>query len=66
MCGLHANNKHNDNSTDAKNFGGGRPLPADSKINPILYLCVNINFIYACLNDSAKILCGVVVPIKRR
>ena len=45
MCGLHAYDKNNDTSTNATKFGGGIPLQADSKINPIVSLCVRINFI---------------------
>ena len=34
MCGLPAYDKNNDKPTDASKFGGGRPLPEYSTINP--------------------------------
>ena len=54
MCGLYAYNKDNDNSTDATDFGGGRPLPEYSTINPLIYPCVSINFIGTWSNILGK------------
>ena len=45
MCGLHAYNKENNNSTDETDFGGGRPLPDDSTTGSLVFLCVSINII---------------------
>ena len=57
MCGLNAYNKKYDKSTDATNFGGGRPVPEDSTINPLVSMFVIISFIYLvqCLGEK---LCG--------
>ena len=54
MRGLHAYNKYNDKSTGATDFGDGRPLPEDSTINSLIYLCVSINFIETWINALAK------------
>ena len=53
MCGLHAHEKQNDRSTDATKFGGGIPLPEDSTIKPLVYICVSINFMETWLNNLA-------------
>ena len=63
---LHVYNKQNDKSNYKRNFGGEIPLPAVSTINPPIFLCVSINFIYTWVNDLAKILCGVFLSIKIR
>ena len=54
MCCLHADDKNIDKSTDVTIFGSGRPLPEYSKINPLISLCVSINFIDTRLNALAK------------
>ena len=43
MCILHAFGKRKDKSTGSKHFHGGHPLPEDSKLNTLIYLCVTIN-----------------------
>ena len=50
MCGLHAYDKNNDRSTDATNFGGGRPLPEDSTMDPLIFFLFSIEFIDTCFN----------------
>ena len=50
MCGLHAYNKENDNSTDATNVFSGIPIPDDSTKVSIVSICVGINFIDTWLN----------------
>ena len=66
MCVLHAYRKENDKSSDATNFGGGRPIPYNSTRISLVYLCVSINFIETWLNILDNVLHGVVVPIKIR
>ena len=65
MCSLHAYNKENYKSTDATDFGGGRPLPEYSKTDSLVSLCVSIKFIDTCLNVLDFFLRGVVAPIKK-
>ena len=50
MCVLHAYDKNNDKSTDAKKIDGGIPLPSDSTINPLASLCVGINMLDTWIN----------------
>ena len=45
MCEFHAYNKLSYNSNGATYFHGGRPLPEDTNLNPIISVCVIINFI---------------------
>ena len=45
MCGLHYYDKPKENFTVATDFHGGRPLTKDSNINPIISICVTIDFI---------------------
>ena len=45
MCGLHAYKKLKERSTGATDFHRGQPLQKDSNVNPIISLCVTINFI---------------------
>ena len=52
MCGLHAHEKNK--STNATQFGGGRPQPKYSTINHLVYLCVSINFIEIWINDLSN------------
>ena len=66
MFGLHINDKLNDNSTDATNFGYGRPIPDYSTTIYLIYFCVSIKLIHTWIYVLAKKVCGVVVPIKRR
>ena len=47
MCGLHAYNKRQENSTNQTDFSGGQTLPEDSNIIPRISICVTINFIDA-------------------
>ena len=54
MCGLHTYNKHKDNSTDAKNFCGVRPLPDYYTIYSCVSLCVSLNIIDTWLKASAN------------
>ena len=54
MFGLHAHDKKKYMSTNTTKFGGGRPLPEYSKINPLVYLCVINNFIDNSINALAK------------
>ena len=54
-------------STDVTKLGGGRHLQKYSTINPLVSICVSINFIDTCLNTLAtKNHFEVVVPIKKR
>ena len=53
MCGLNSYDKHNNNSTDATNFGGGRPIPEDHTINSQTYLYISIDFVVTLINDLA-------------
>ena len=53
ICGIHDYNKK-DKSNDAPNFGGGRPLPEYSIINPLVSICVSINFMDTWINALAK------------
>ena len=46
MCGLHVFDKQNNKSTNATNFGVGKPQTESSTINTLVYLCVSMNFIY--------------------
>ena len=64
MCGLRAYDKQNDKLTYAKKIGSVRPLPEYSEINPLIYLCVGINFIYTWLNSLKTIVRGISMPIK--
>ena len=54
MCCLNAYDKENDNSTNATNFGGGRPMPDDSTSVSLVSLCVSINFIETWINVLSK------------
>ena len=50
MCGLHDYDKDKENSTGTTYLHGGHPLPEDSNVNPLIYLCVTITFIGSCSN----------------
>ena len=54
MCGLHDYDKDKENSTGTTYLHGGHPLPEDSNVNPLIYLCVTINFINTCINTLDK------------
>ena len=54
MCGLYAYNKRKDNYTCATYFHGSRPLPEELNVNPLIYLCAAINFIYTWINTLEK------------
>ena len=54
MCGLQTYDKTEDISTDARIFGGGIPLPAYSKTNPFVSLCVSFTFIETSINALAN------------
>ena len=54
MCGLHAYKKLKERSTGATDFHGGQPLQEDSNVNPIISLCVTINFIDTWMNKLDK------------
>ena len=63
MIGLYYYYKKNDKSTDQTKFGGGRPLPEDSTINPPAYLFVIINFIDTWINTLEKNVRGIIITI---
>ena len=54
MCELHAYDKRKYKSTGATYFHGGRLLSEYSSVNPIIYICVTINFIETWINTLDK------------
>ena len=54
MRGLNAYYKENDKSTDATEFGCGRPLTLDSTTDSLVSLCVSIKFIENWINVLAN------------
>ena len=56
MCIIYPYKDKKGNSTDAKNFGGGRPLTEYSTIIPLIYICVSINFI-----ENLIQLCQIII-----
>ena len=54
MCILQAYDKENDESTDAKEFGGRRPIPNDYSTIFLVSICVTVNFIYTWINVLAS------------
>ena len=58
--------KKNDNSTDATNFGDGRPLPDDSAIKPFVSLFSVLNLQTLGSTPWQKHLRGVVGPTNRK
>ena len=54
MFGLHAYDKRKDNLNGATYFHGGRPLTEDLYVNPLIYLCFNINCIDTLINTLDK------------
>ena len=55
LCGIYTYDKENDKSTDATNFGGGRPIPYDSTKISLVSIFSGINFIDTWINVLAKI-----------
>ena len=54
MYVLHAYEKRKENFTGATGFQCGWPLPEDSNVNPLISLCVNINFIDTWIDTFHK------------
>ena len=50
MCGLHAYKTRKYKSTVATDFHDCWPLPEDSSVNPLVYLCVAKTFIDTWIN----------------
>ena len=61
MCGLYAYNQCKENSTGATDFKVGRPLTSNSNVIPLIFLCVTINFIDACINRLEKNIVWIVL-----
>ena len=54
MCGLHAYKTRKYKSTVATDFHDCWPLPEDSSVNPLVYLCVAKTFIDTWINTLGE------------
>ena len=45
VCVLYAYDKITDKTKNSSDFNGGHPLPKYSKVKPLKFLCIIINFI---------------------
>ena len=50
LCMYCMQKKRKEKSTGAPDFHGGQPLPEDLNVNPLISICVAINFIYIWVN----------------
>ena len=66
MCGLHPYKNRTENSTGATDLNGGRHLPEDSNVIPLIYLNVTINVLTLGLTHWTRTLHGFVWHIKIR